>query len=67
MAAILDRRPILKSRFQLKYDLSPVNWFLQSICLDEGDFQYIVDKLEKTGESKSLRGVDVIWVVTKIR
>ena len=43
-----------------------VNWFDQSIYLDQSDYQRIVDKLERHGEVESLKGVDGVLFVTKM-
>lgn len=43
-----------------------VNWFAQSIYLNQNDYQQIVDKLEKDREQESLRGIDGVWFVTRI-
>jgi hypothetical protein len=35
-----------------------VNWFDQSIYVDESDYQQIVNRLERHGEVESLKGID---------
>ena len=43
-----------------------LNWFDQSIYLDNDDFQSIVNKLEKDNGQESLIGVDALMFVTKM-
>jgi Holliday junction resolvase len=43
-----------------------VNWFDQSIYLDESDYQAVVNKLERHGEVESLLGIDAVLFVTKM-
>jgi hypothetical protein len=43
-----------------------VNWFEQSILLVESDYQQIVNKLERHGDTESLNGVDGVLFVTKM-
>jgi hypothetical protein len=42
-----------------------VNWFSQTIYLNQGDYQSIVNRLEEYGEEKSLEGVDEVWFILK--
>ena len=66
------RENISKARAQLKASaaqlqckmaiaVSFVNWFLQSVTLDQSAFQYIVNTLEQEQE---LDGIDVVLVIT---
>jgi hypothetical protein len=41
-----------------------LNWFDQSIYFNEGDFQGIVDKLERNEEQEYLTGIDGVWFLT---
>jgi hypothetical protein len=43
-----------------------VNWFDQSIYLDESDYQQIVNRLERHGDVESLRSIDGLLFVTKM-
>lgn len=43
-----------------------VNWFDQSIYLTQGDYQDVVNKLERDQEQESLTGVDGVLFVTKL-
>jgi hypothetical protein len=43
-----------------------VNWFAQSIYLDQCDYQQIVNRLEKDQEQESLKGIDGVLFVTKM-
>lgn len=42
-----------------------VNWFSQTIYLNQSDYQGIVNRLEEHGEEKSLEGVDGVWFILK--
>ncbi len=42
-----------------------VNWFDQSIYLNQDDYQSIVNKLERNEEQESLTGIDGVWFVAK--
>jgi hypothetical protein len=42
-----------------------VNWFAQSIHLNQGDYQCIVNRLERNGDQESLKGIDGVLFVTK--
>lgn len=41
-----------------------VNWFEQSIYLDQSAYQYVVNKLEEDGEQHSLHGIDGVMFLT---
>ncbi len=43
-----------------------VNWFEQSIYLNQDDYQHIVDRLERDRDQESLKGVDGVLFVTKM-
>jgi hypothetical protein len=43
-----------------------VNWFAQSIYLDQVDYQHIVNRLEKDQNQESLNGIDGVLFVTKM-
>lgn len=43
-----------------------VNWFAQSIYMDQEDYQQVVNKLEKFDEEESLKGIDGVFFVTKM-
>jgi hypothetical protein len=43
-----------------------VNWFPQSMYFSQGDYQYIVDRLEKDHDQASLTGIDGVLFVTKL-
>ena len=43
-----------------------VNWFEQSIYLNQNDYQHIVNRLEKDQDQESLEGVDGVMFVTKM-
>jgi len=43
-----------------------VNWFAQSICLTQGNYQRIVNKLERHQDCESLKGVEGVFFVTKM-
>jgi hypothetical protein len=70
------REAIAKAREQLKasaVELSceftvytcVVNWFAQTVYLDQSDYQSIVNMLEEHGEERSLEGVDGVWFILK--
>lgn len=70
------REGIAKARGQLKASstelncevtiyICVVNWFAQTVYLNQDDFQNIVNKLEEHGEEKSLEGVDGVWFILK--
>jgi hypothetical protein len=42
-----------------------VNWFAQTIYLNQDDYQGIVNTLEEHGEEKTLEGVDGVWFILK--
>jgi hypothetical protein len=42
-----------------------VNWFAQSIYLDQGNYQRIVNKLERDQDCASLKGVEGVFFVTR--
>jgi Holliday junction resolvase-like predicted endonuclease len=42
-----------------------VNWFSQTIYLNQDDYQSVVNRLEEHGEEKSLEGVDGVWFILK--
>lgn len=43
-----------------------VNWFEQSIYLGQGDYQQIVDRLERDQDQESLAGVEGVLFLTKM-
>jgi hypothetical protein len=63
------REQLIASSLELNCELTiytcVVNWFAQTIYLNQDDYQYIVDKLEEHGEEKSLSGVDGVWFILK--
>jgi hypothetical protein len=63
------RDQLASSEKELQCDLTiyvcVVNWFEQTIYLNQSDFQQIVDKLEKNEEEESLQGVDGVWFILK--
>lgn len=63
------RKQLTASSAALKCDLTiytcVVNWLAQTVYLNHGDFQEIVNKLEEHGDEKSLQGVDGVWFVLK--
>jgi len=43
-----------------------VNWFSQSIYLNQDDYQHLVNRLEKDQDQASLVGIDSVLFVTKM-
>ncbi len=43
-----------------------VNWFEQSIYLNQNDYQHVVNRLERDQDQESLKGVDGVLFVTKM-
>lgn len=43
-----------------------VNWFEQSIYLNQDDYQHIVNRLERDRDQESLKGVDGVLFLTKM-
>ncbi len=46
--------------------VSVVNWFAQSIYLDQADYQGIVNRLERDRDQQSLKGIDGVLFITKM-
>jgi hypothetical protein len=50
----------------LKFFVCVLNWFDQSIYLDQGDYQQIVNRLERDRDQESPHGMDGVLFVTKM-
>jgi len=63
------REQLIASSLELNRELTiytcVVNWFAQTVYLNQDDYQYIVNKLEEHGEEKSLEGIDGVWFILK--
>lgn len=53
-------------RCAVKIFVCVVNWFEQSIYLNQNDYQHIVNRLERDQDQESLKGVDGVLFVTKM-
>jgi len=53
-------------RCTVKIFVCVVNWFEQSIYLNQDDYQQVVNRLEKDQDQESLKGVDGVWFVLKM-
>lgn len=43
-----------------------INWFAQSIHMDEADYQQVVNRLERDGDQELLKGIDGVFFITKM-